>query len=101
MTTIQLSKKQLENISVNLNEVAKIALEPATETEGKLCSLYMDLCEAIAQGIVVEGSMIMVGKEESHGDTLDRAERHSVSGHMNDPSEMQKLAFEKETKDDI
>ena len=28
-------------------------------------------------------------------DAQDRAERHSISGHMNDPSEMQKKAFNK------
>ncbi len=31
-------------------------------------------------------------------DNIDRKERHSISGHANDPSEMQKRAFEKENE---
>ncbi len=31
-------------------------------------------------------------------DSTDRMERHSIAGHMNDPSDQQKKAFDKENK---
>ncbi len=31
---------------------------------------------------------------DPHKDNIDRVERHSISGHMNDPSAMQKKGFD-------
>ena len=98
MVTIQLTDKQMDNIEKNLALCALILEGEPTPTEQDLAHAYGDLCKSLAEAVVVDGTMIMVGKEEFTHDNMDRAERHNVAGSMNRPSEMQLEAFKKESE---
>ena len=65
------------------------------------CNMYIELCKDLATNREKDTTeKIMNRLEEQYHDSEDRADRHSISGHANDPSEMQKYAFKKENEDE-
>jgi hypothetical protein len=101
MITFQLSKEQMDKVESNLALCKAIAESgEQTLTENDLAFAYTDLVQAIAQGVLADGQMIMVGREERLGDSIDRPSMHNVNI-ANRPSAMQEKAYEDEHKDDV
>ncbi len=57
---------------------------------------YKDGEKVILNGI--EGTVASEPTTTELRDNIDRSKRHSLSGHMNDPSEVQKKAFKRENQ---
>ena len=95
MITFQLTKEQIEGMEANLKICVGLLDNVETETERDLINAYNDLAKAIAGGILADGQMIMVGREERLGDTLDRPTMHNINI-ANRPSDMQLKAYQEE-----
>ena len=68
----------------------------------EVCNLYIELCQKVAQGIQFDEATGKVVEKMTQQimDNKDRPSRHSIAGHMNDPSEMQQKAFKEENEDE-
>ena len=93
MMTVKLN---VESMSENLLRVKAIKDSSDSMGTAQVCNMYLDLCEQIAKGIVSDDMTGEIVKRMERMDSQDRPHRHSISGHANDPSTMQQLAFEKE-----
>jgi hypothetical protein len=92
------TKLNVKTLATDLQKVQRIAAATDDMDCLRIANLFIELCNEIAKGMIVdEFTMSLV---DEHRDSLDRAKRHSISGHMNDPSEMQEIAFRREHKDD-
>jgi len=99
MITFQLTKAQMAMIEVNLAFCKQIAAKgDQTQVANNVAFAYVDLVQAITQGVLADGQMIMVGQEERLGDSLDRPAMHNVNI-ANRPSPMQEKAYKEEHKD--
>jgi len=95
--TVDLNIKQM---SLDLIKVKAMAEMTDNMGTAEVCNLYIDLCQHIAQGIIPDATTeIMLRLKEQRRDSKDRSERHSIAGHMNDPSPMQLLAFDEDNKE--
>ena len=63
----------------------------------EVANMYIELCEEIAEGVQTDPFTMSVAEQQL--DNMDRANRHSLAGHMNDPSIMQIMAFKEEEDD--
>ena len=98
MITIQLTQKQMDVMAANMGYAMLILDGEPAGAERDLAKAYADLVKAVTHGILAEGQMVMVGREERLGDTLDRPEMHNINI-ANRPSDMQLKAYEEEHKD--
>ncbi len=64
----------------------------------EVANMYIELCAEIADGIQVDPFTMSIAEQQL--DSIDRADRHSASGHMNDSSLGAKLAYKNETGKD-
>ena len=53
-----------------------------------------------SEGYVKDDELKDIEVSKQKEDAIDRESRHSISGHMNDPSKMQEKAFKEENKKD-
>ena len=91
----------LRAMSIDLIKVKQIQTSTDNMATAEVCALYIELCQSIAEGIVPNATdKIMNRLKEEYYDSEDHVERHSIAGHMNDPSDMQTLRFKKENEDD-
>ncbi len=60
----------------------------------EVANMYIELCTEIADGMQVDPFTMSVAEQQL--DSIDRADRHSIAGGMNNPSPMQVEAFEEE-----
>ena len=60
----------------------------------QVCNLYIELCVAISEGLVIDPLTKSIAEQQMDGQ--DRSNRHSISGGMNNPS----LIQEKYKKED-
>lgn len=97
-TTVKIDIKPL---NVDLAKVKAIHATTDNMATAEVCSLYIELCQQIAVGIVPDSTTkIMNRLEEAYHTSEDNPNRHSIAGHMNDSSDMQVLAFKKDNEDD-
>ena len=95
--TADLNIKQMSTDLIKVKAILALTDNMAT---AEVCNLYIALCQHIAAGIVPDSTTeIMQRLKEEFKDSEDRPERHSIAGHMNDPSDMQAIAFDKENED--
>ena len=90
--------------TITSNLVKARAMLAATDSmaTAEACNMYIDLCIEIAQNREKDTTeKIMNRLEDEYYDSQDHVERHSIAGHMNDPSEMQKHKFDKENEDEM
>jgi hypothetical protein len=92
MITVKLDN--LRGMTEDLIRVKEI--EKSTDSMGtkQVCHLFIDLCESIAKGVVVDDFTMSIVEQQM--DALDRPDRHNVAGTMNRPSTMQQIAYEEE-----
>ena len=94
-------KLETNTLSADLIKVKAILAMTDSMATSEVCHLYIALCQQIAQGIVPDSTAkIMNRLEEQYYDSEDHSDRHSIAGHMNDPSDMQQVAFKKENEDE-
>jgi len=84
-----------------LDEILIIAKKALATAESEVVDAKV---ETINKGFISIGgsldSIILLcedKKVDPHKDNMDRGGRHSIAGHMNDPSETQKDAFDAES----
>jgi len=90
-------KLDIKELSVDLVKVKAILAMTDNMATAEVCNMYIELCQRISNGIEVDEVTGSIIKRMSHN--IDRANQHSISNHSNDPSETQRIAFEKENKD--
>ena len=96
--TVNLDSRTLTTDLIKVKAIHATTDNMATH---EVCSLYIELCQQIAKGIVPDAtSKIMKTLEEKHNDNIDRPERHNIAGNMNGPSEIQQIAFDKENNNE-
>ena len=85
-------------------ETAKKALKVLDEDVGKLPvdhitkTAYVSVAGCFDSIILVAEDALSIDPSK---DAIDRPERHSIAGHMNDPSPMQQKGYERENSDEI
>lgn len=90
-----------KTITSNLAKARAMLATTDSMATAEACNMYIDLCIEIAQNREKDTTeKIMNRLEEEYHDSGDHVERHSIAGHMNDPSETQQKAFDKENKDE-
>ena len=90
-----------DTLSTDLIKVKAILAMTDNMATAEVCHLYIGLCQEIAKGIVPDATTkIMNRLEEQYHDSEDHVKRHSIAGHMNDPSDMQQRKFDKENEDE-
>ena len=87
----------------NLEEIIELADKALLVTEAKVINTEVEAMAKtsfISIGGVLDSIKILaqdnLGHFDETRDAIDRPERHSISGHANDPSAQQKYAFEKD-----
>jgi len=98
MITIQLTDKQMANIEKNMALCALILDGEPTATERDLAHAYSDLATSLAEAVLADGQMVMVGRDEQLVDNYDRPERHNINP-ANRPSEMQLEGYTQDRMD--
>ena len=81
---IETATKALEAIT---EETANLPVDHVTKTA------YVSVAGSFDKIILAAENGLTVDPTK---DAIDRPEKHSIAGHMNDPSEMQKKAYEEE-----
>ena len=90
-----------ETLTTDLIKAKSILARTDNMATAEVCNMYIELCQQIAKGIVPDATAkIMNRLEEQYHDSEDHAKRHSIAGHMNDPSDMQQRKFDKENEDE-
>ena len=91
--------------STNLHEIIELVNKALLVTDAKVINTEVEALNKtafITIGGVLDSIKILamdnLGNFDETRDAIDRAERHSIAGHMNDPSSMQKEAFNKDVK---
>lgn len=90
-----------KTMNKNLQDVINILNTTDDAACVRVCNMYVELCQEIADGIQSDSTdVIMERLKKEKQDNIDRKNRHSISGHANDPSPMQKYAFKKMNQND-
>ena len=91
----------------NLEEIIKLVDKALLTIDEKVINTEVDVLTKtsfVSMGGILDSIKILatdnLGGYDELRDAIDRPERHSIAGHMNDPSVMQKKAFDEGTKDD-
>lgn len=96
--TVKLKSDTLTRNLIKVKHIKEVTDNLATM---EVCDMFILLCQEISEGIVEDSTAkIMNRRAEEYHDSSDDPDRHSIAGHMNDPSEMQMLGFKKENEDD-
>ena len=84
-------------MSLDLIKVKSILEETDSMATAEVCHLYIDLCKRFADGIEPDSTALIMNRlKEEYYDNQDIDACHSIAGHMNDPSDTQKQAFDKD-----
>ena len=90
-----------KTVTTNLMKAKAILAATDNMATAEVCNMYIDLCVELASKREPDTTeKIMNRLEEQYYDSEDHSERHSIAGHMNDPSDMQLRKFEKENEDE-
>ncbi len=91
-------KLDITPLAKGLQRAKDIAAMSDNMATVEMANMYIELCGEIAEGIQVDPFTMSIAEQQL--DSVDRAGRHSASGHMNDSSLGTKLSYKSETGKD-
>ena len=89
MTNVKLNIKHLAE---DLQAVKRIAADSNEIDCITVCNLFMDLCEEISKGMILDPFT----EEMAKRDNVDRSTKHNIAGALNRPTQAQIEAVKKE-----